>query len=79
MSLHPNGRVQAFGAPLDPWPTDRPRNWTALVNEPLAGDNLSRVNLSFDRGRPLGNDPRTVRMAARLGVQYTLIPEAGRN
>jgi putative transposase len=59
---------------LDPWPVDRPRNWTALVNEPLAGDNLSRVKLSFERGRPLGNDPWTVRMAARLGVQYTLNP-----
>jgi putative transposase len=62
------------GKLLDPWPIDRPRNWTALVNEPLAGDNLSRVKLSFERGRPLGNDPWTVRMAAKLGVQYTLNP-----
>ena len=59
---------------LDPWPIDRPRNWTALVNEALAGDNLSRVKLSFERGRPLGHDPWTVRMAAKLGVQYTLNP-----
>ena len=59
---------------LDPWPIDRPRNWTALVNEPLPGDDLSRVQLSFERGRPLGSDPWTVKMAARLGVQYTLNP-----
>lgn len=59
---------------LDPWPIDRPRNWTALVNEPLPGDDLARVQLSFERGRPLGSDPWTVKMAARLGVQYTLNP-----
>jgi putative transposase len=59
---------------LDPWPISRPRNWPALVNEPLTGDNLSRVKLSFERGRPLGNDSWTARMAAKLGVQYTLNP-----
>jgi putative transposase len=59
---------------LDPWPIDRPRQWTALVNEPIAGEDLSRVKLSFARGRPLGSDRWTARMAARLGVQYTLNP-----
>jgi hypothetical protein len=45
---------------LAPWPIHRPRGWTALVNEPLAGENLSRVKLSFERGRPLGSDPWSV-------------------
>jgi hypothetical protein len=49
------------------------------VNEPLAGDNLSRVNLSFERGRPLGDDAWTARWQQKLGVQYTLSPADGRN
>ncbi len=59
---------------LDDWPIDRPRNWTALVNEPMDPAAVKRVALSFERGRPLGSDPWTLKMAGRMGLQYTLNP-----
>jgi putative transposase len=59
---------------LDEWPIDRPRNWTALVNEPVGPVELKRLQLSFERGRPLGSDPWTLKMAGKMGLQYTLNP-----
>jgi putative transposase len=59
---------------LDEWPIDRPRNWAALVNEPAAASERERLKLSFDRGQPLGDASWTRRMAARMGLQYTLNP-----
>ena len=59
---------------LDDWPIDRPRNWTALVNEPIDPAAGKRVEVSFERGRPLGSDPWTLKMAGRMGLQYTLNP-----
>ena len=45
-----------------------------LVNEPLDRIMESRLKLSFDRGRPLGTDAWTGRIAATMGLQYTLNP-----
>jgi putative transposase len=59
---------------LDDWPIDRPRNWTALVNEPIQPTEQKRLQLSFQRGRPLGRDPWTLKMAGRMGLEYTLNP-----
>ena len=59
---------------VDDWPIDRPRNWTALVDEPIDPAAGKRVELSFERGRPLGSDPWTLKMAGRMGLQYTLNP-----
>ena len=59
---------------LDAWPVRRPANWAALVNEPLDRIMESRLKLSFDRGRPLGTDAWTGRIAATMGLQYTLNP-----
>jgi putative transposase len=59
---------------LDDWPVDRPRNWTALVNEPIAPIEQKRLMLSFERGRPLESDPWTLKMAGAMGMQYTLNP-----
>jgi hypothetical protein len=36
---------------------DCPRNWTALVNDPIAPVEQKRLTLSFERGRPLGSNP----------------------
>jgi hypothetical protein len=57
---------------LDPWPVRRPRGWTALVNEALTDAQHARIKDSFERGRPLGDDPWTIKTAQRLGLQYTL-------
>jgi putative transposase len=59
---------------LDDWPIDRPRNWRSLVNEPIEQTEQKRLQASFERGRPLGSDAWTLRMAGRMGLQYTLNP-----
>ena len=59
---------------LDPWPVDRPRNWLALVNQPMGEAESQRVKDSLKRGRPLGGDSWTRDMAERLGLQHTLRP-----
>jgi putative transposase len=59
---------------LDPWPVDRPRNWSAIVNHPMSEPDRRRVMASLDRDRPLGSDAWTKQMAQRLGLQYTLDP-----
>jgi len=59
---------------LDPWPVDRPRNWLALVNQPMSETDSRRVRNSLARSRPLGSDSWTKEMAERLGLQYTLRP-----
>jgi putative transposase len=57
---------------LDPWPVARPRRWTELVNERLEKQPLERITASLRRGRPLGEDAWTTKIAARLGLQSTL-------
>ena len=47
-----------------------PRTSRAAI-DPAA---VKRVALSFERGRPLGSDPWTLKMAGRMGLQYTLNP-----
>jgi putative transposase len=59
---------------LDPWPVERPRDWAAVVNRPLGEQEKQRVINSLERGRPLGGESWTVRIAQRLGLQYTLNP-----
>ena len=59
---------------LDDWPVDRPGNWTTLVNEALAPAQNERLKMSLVRGQPLGSASWTLRMAQRMGLQYTLNP-----
>ena len=42
-----------------------------MVVRPRRDQNLARY---FERGRPLGSDPWTLKMAGRMGLQYTLNP-----
>jgi REP-associated tyrosine transposase len=44
------------------------------VNEPLTDAQLQRLAPIFQRRRPLGDEPWTNTIAARLGLQYTLNP-----
>jgi putative transposase len=59
---------------LEDWPLDRPRNWTALVNEPIRTADQDRLKASFERGRPLGSAVWTLQMVRRMGLQSTLNP-----
>jgi putative transposase len=62
------------GKLLASWPVDRPRNWTWLVNQPLSQPQQQQIKTSLERGRPLGSEKWTRKMAEMLGVSYTLNP-----
>ena len=44
----------------------RPRNWTALVNQPLSDEETERVQISIARNRPLGERIWQATQAKRL-------------
>jgi len=62
---------------LSDWPVDRPRNWVALLNDPLDEDQVESLRTSVNRGRPLGEEAWVVKMADRLDLGFTL-RDAGR-
>jgi putative transposase len=57
---------------LSPWPVDRPRNWTALLNDPLDNQQLEEFRTCVNRGRPNGDDAWVNQTADRLGLRFTL-------
>jgi putative transposase len=59
-------------APMSAWPVDRPRNWLALLNNPLDEDQIGEVRTSVNRGRPLGDEKWVGATARRLGLMFTL-------
>jgi len=59
---------------LQPWPVDRPRNWLAVVNEPMDKDGLQSARQSVTKGVPLGEQTWKARIAKRLGLHITLRP-----
>ncbi len=62
----------AQGLALCPWPVDRPRNWTALVNSSIPDEQFERLRECVQRGRPLGPEEWVRETAARLGLDFTL-------
>jgi putative transposase len=56
---------------LSAWPVDRPRRWTAAVNDPLGKDELEQLRISVNRGRPLGEESWVWSTARRLGLEFT--------
>jgi len=68
------GRDVELADGLMPWPVERPRDWLAAVNRPLANEHLQDIRQAVARGAPLGTDQWRVRMAGRLGLQPTLRP-----
>jgi putative transposase len=65
----------AVRAVLSPWPIERPANWTFRVNTPLSAQELKRVRLSLDRGRPFGDDEWVRRTVKGLGLEHTVRSE----
>jgi putative transposase len=63
---------EKLGRLLSDWPIDRPRNWTALVNQPQTQTEVEAIQLATKRGRPVGSDSWVRSMAARHGLQSTL-------
>jgi putative transposase len=57
---------------LSDWPVPRPRNWTALVNQPLKDEDTESVQISIARNRPLGGERWQEAQAKRLGLMHTM-------
>lgn len=57
---------------LSAWPLPRPRNWTALVNQPQTDAELAALRRSVTRGQPYGQESWVAKTAAQLGLESTL-------
>jgi putative transposase len=57
---------------LEEWPVERPRNWAAIVNEPMAEEEVERLRVSVRRERPFGGVKWVRRMVAKLGLEWTV-------
>ena len=57
---------------LADWPVDRPRSWSAAVNETLEDEALEGIRISVNRGRPCGEQDWVQCTAERLGLTFTL-------
>jgi putative transposase len=64
-----NDELQAI---LSDWPLERPRNWVALVNEPMTEKEVEGVQVCIARNRPYGDDRWQQSQALRLGLAHTL-------
>ena len=71
-SLGGGARDSYHGRGLAAWPVDRPRRWSALVNQSVAADELEELRTSVNRGRPLGDEGWVRATARRLGLEFTL-------
>ena len=60
--------------PMREWPVEQPRLWVQIVNEAMPTKQAEQVRTSIARDRPLGSEPWTRKIAARLGLQQTLRP-----
>jgi len=67
--------ADAIQAILAPWPVDRPADWTDRVNAPLSAQELGRLRVSRERGRPFGEDEWVKRTARGLRLEHTVRPE----
>ena len=54
--------------------TRRPEGWARHVNQPQTQQELEAVRRSVVRGRPFGGEAWVRRIAARLGLEFTLRP-----
>ena len=63
---------EALKAILSDGPLERPRNWVALVNEPMTEKEVEAVRICIARSRPYGDECWQERQAKRLGLTHTL-------
>ena len=57
---------------LGEWPLERPRNWVALVNQPMTETEAKAIQICMARSRPYGDAPWQGLQAKRLGLMHTL-------
>jgi hypothetical protein len=58
--------------PLDPGPAPRGANWVEAVNAPMFETDVTRVQESIRRDRPLGDPTWTQTTASNLGLESSL-------
>jgi putative transposase len=58
--------------PLARWPVNKPRQWNALVNEPMDDVALKRLRQSVWRGTPYGEQDWADQTARRLNITSTM-------
>ena len=68
-AAHCTSRCRRVGLPCS-----QPRQRAELVNEPLSEAGRTKIESSLKRGRPLGSDGWTSKIAAKLGLAFTLNP-----
>ena len=59
---------------LSSWPLPRLPGWTARVNESLTKRELDAVQLSAQRGKPMGDEAWVESIARRLNLESTMRP-----
>jgi putative transposase len=59
---------------LDPWPINKPADWTGRVNMPQTISEIEALQRSVKRGSPYGSDVWISRTAKRLKLESTLRP-----
>jgi putative transposase len=61
-----------LNAILSDWPVGRPRDWARIVDAPLTGKELDRLETSESRGRPFGDERWMHQMVSRLSLEHTM-------
>jgi putative transposase len=59
---------------LADWPLPEPSDWIRRVNQPQTEAELAALRRAVERGRPIGSDAWSERIASRLGLEHTLRP-----
>jgi len=67
-------RSHAMHPLLGDWPVPRPPRWLATVNDEQVEAEENRIKQAIIRGRPMGSERWTKRIAASLNLQHTLRP-----
>jgi putative transposase len=63
---------ESLKAILSDWPMARPRNWAALVNEPMTEREGEGMQICIARNRPFGEKAWQETQAKRLSLSHTL-------
>lgn len=68
---HPGEKISSI---LHPWPLPQPDDWVKHVNRPQTSAELEAIRRAVVRGSPFGRAPWQLRVAKRLGLEFTLRP-----
>ena len=70
--MHGEDEIQGLSSA---WPVERPADWTALLNTVQTAQELDRIRVSLEKGRPYGADAWVRRTVVALHLEHTVRPE----